>query len=251
VVSVEGWNGDEIEEHEHTVELEHDPKKDEQALRRAPQYEKEFQEEKTGDCRNKIRCNPGNGNQDFIPVVVSKIIGIHRTWFPPPDQSESRAEDHQEQGDEDGTDGVDVGNRIEGHPSHICSGRITASIRHPGVTCLMNGNGKKEHRGLKYDDRIKGHQRPPSSENAEGNAVSFAPFPRLHQPGHLIFPLRDGTGKGRMQPPSIDNLLYSIECFCLPPIGGYSWFEGDAGFQHRQPGILGRKEGLPDRPADP
>src|SRR6266702_1611019 len=105
---------------------------------------------------HEVADRPYNRGENVISPRIAKISRIDRSRFSPSQHGNSC--EHSNEGQEYGSERVDVLDRIQRDAAQHTRGRVTAAVCHPGVCRLMHADGEQEHDQLKQNvNMLQGH----------------------------------------------------------------------------------------------
>src|SRR5207248_10506125 len=105
---------------------------------------------------HEVADRPYNRGENVISHRIAKISRIDRSRFSPSQHGNSC--EHSNEGQEYGSERVDVLDRIQRDAAQHTRGRVTAAVRHPGVCRLMHADGEQKHDQLKQNvNMLQGH----------------------------------------------------------------------------------------------
>jgi hypothetical protein len=159
VMAVQRRNRDQVEQHQNGIsrgekeqEIDEDPDGGSGPLElcgcdKDPHHDNRHNDQDQVGSRSRER------DPDRITANVFQIRWIEGHGLGPAEQ-DTRVDGQHNEGQEDRSDRVDMGDRVERQPSHKPGGRVSAPVGHGGVGCLMHG--KRKEQSHVHQDDIKG-----------------------------------------------------------------------------------------------
>jgi len=140
---IQGWNGYEVKDSQNDIQEKPKRTEEKQRVKNViPSAERRyeeihgFQDNQKDQCGRHITGGTGCCNKDMIPFGIFQVGGIDGHRFCPTEDKPSHDETHER--DNNGSDGVDMDERVQSHSAQVTTGGIPKPIRRPGMGRLVN-----------------------------------------------------------------------------------------------------------------
>jgi hypothetical protein len=148
--SIEGRNGDEVEDGKEDVDHHGGVEYHEQRFEGGAVLGQVFQgnENHQRNSRGRQVCGwPGKRNPEVIAAGMPEVAGIDHDRLGPAEGGRAEDEDEDQRKD-DGPEWIDMGERVQRYTAHGGSRRVAHFHGRPSVRGFMNGDGEKQNENL-------------------------------------------------------------------------------------------------------